>query len=176
MIAFPEQPCVSFGRRRLERSTHRTIDCNRSRASDEEATRRSRECMAFRSAAHREQVSNARWREERSAERRRHTPSVEPAEIPAGEPLLSVQNRQLAHHLMGPSSLLPVAESVALPPEARWNAMTDYPAAIPMFAIQQLRCPKCRAHEACAHLAGAYTQEVRLLRMRSRRTNRRTVG
>ena len=24
--------------------------------------------------------------------------------------------------------------------------MTDYPAAIPMFAIQQLRCPKCRAH------------------------------
>src|SRR5258707_916689 len=23
--------------------------------------------------------------------------------------------------------------------------MTDYPAAIPMFAIQQLRCPKCRA-------------------------------
>jgi hypothetical protein len=40
----------------------------------------------------------------------------------------------------------PVTESVALPPEARWNAMTDYPAAIPMFAIQQLRCPKCRAH------------------------------
>jgi hypothetical protein len=23
--------------------------------------------------------------------------------------------------------------------------MTDYPAAIPLFAIQQLRCPKCRA-------------------------------
>src|SRR5258708_16115210 len=41
--------------------------------------------------------------------------------------------------------LLPVTESVALPPEARWNAMTDYPAAIPLFAIQQLRCPKCRA-------------------------------
>src|SRR5258705_7443218 len=45
-----------------------------------------------------------------------------------------------------PLRLLPVTESVALPPEARWNAMTDYPAAIPMFAIQQLRCPKCRAH------------------------------
>ncbi len=39
----------------------------------------------------------------------------------------------------------PVTESVALPPEARWNAMSDYPAAIPLFAIQQLRCPKCRA-------------------------------
>ena len=47
--------------------------------------------------------------------------------------------------ITAPLRLLPVTESVALPPEARWNAMTDYPAAIPMFAIQQLRCPKCRA-------------------------------
>jgi len=40
--------------------------------------------------------------------------------------------------------------------------MTDYPAAIPLFAIQQLRCPKMpRAHEACAHLAGAYRIEFR---------------
>src|SRR5256712_12291476 len=45
----------------------------------------------------------------------------------------------------------PVTESVALPPEARWNAMTDYPAAIPLFAIQQLRCPKCRARMKLAH-------------------------
>ena len=40
-----------------------------------------------------------------------------------------------------PLRLLPVTESVALPPEARWNAMTDYPVAIPVFAIRQLRCP-----------------------------------
>jgi hypothetical protein len=39
----------------------------------------------------------------------------------------------------------PVTESVVLPPEARWNAMTDYPAAILLSAIQKLRCPKCRA-------------------------------
>jgi hypothetical protein len=30
---------------------------------------------------------------------------------------------------------LPVTESFALPPVPRWNAMTDYPAAIPLLAI-----------------------------------------
>src|SRR5713101_1197467 len=53
--------------------------------------------------------------------------------------------------ITAPYRLLPVTESVALPPEARWNAMTDYPAAIPLFAIQQLRCPKCRARMKLAH-------------------------
>ena len=61
--------------------------------------------------------------------------------------LKSTQGRK--RNLLIPSPPLfgfyPVTESVALPPEARWNAMTDYPAAIPLFAIQQLRCPKCRA-------------------------------
>ena len=33
---------------------------------------------------------------------------------------------------------LSVTESFALPPDLRWNAMTDYPAAIPLLAIQRL--------------------------------------
>jgi hypothetical protein len=46
-----------------------------------------------------------------------------------------------------------VTESVVLPPEARWNAMTDYPAAIQLSAIQQLRCPKCRARMKLARVS-----------------------
>ena len=56
-----------------------------------------------------------------------------------------------------PYRLSSVTESVALPPEARWNAMTDYPAAIPLFAIQQLRCPKCRARMKLARVSSGPT-------------------
>jgi hypothetical protein len=31
--------------------------------------------------------------------------------------------------------------------------MTDYPAAIPLLALQQLRCPKCRARMMLAGIA-----------------------
>ena len=31
--------------------------------------------------------------------------------------------------------------------------MTDYPAAIPLLAIQQLRCPKCRTRMVLARIA-----------------------
>jgi hypothetical protein len=31
--------------------------------------------------------------------------------------------------------------------------MTDYPAAIPLLAIQQLRCPKCRTRMMLARIA-----------------------
>jgi hypothetical protein len=31
--------------------------------------------------------------------------------------------------------------------------MTDYPAAIPLFAIQQLRCPKCRTRMKLARIS-----------------------
>jgi hypothetical protein len=31
--------------------------------------------------------------------------------------------------------------------------MTDYPAAIPLLAIQQLRCPKCRTHMMLARIS-----------------------
>ena len=74
----------------------------------------------------------------------------------------------------------PVTESVALPPEARWNAMTDYPAAIPMFAIQQLRCPKCRARMKLARTSpgptGFELKRFDCSECDQRRTNRRTVG
>jgi len=49
--------------------------------------------------------------------------------------------------------LLSVTESVALAPEARWNAMTDYPAAIQLSAIQHLRCPRCRARMKLARVS-----------------------
>jgi hypothetical protein len=48
---------------------------------------------------------------------------------------------------------LPVTESFALPPDPGWNAMTDYPAAIPLLAIQQLRCPKCRTRMRLARIS-----------------------
>ena len=35
--------------------------------------------------------------------------------------------------------------------------MTDYPAAIPLFAIQQLRCPKCRARMKLARTSAGPT-------------------
>ena len=35
--------------------------------------------------------------------------------------------------------------------------MTDYPAAIPLFAIQQLRCPKCRARMKLARVSSGPT-------------------
>src|ERR1700674_706255 len=51
--------------------------------------------------------------------------------------------------------------------------MTDYRVAIPLLATAPL--PEMpNAHDPCAHLAGAYrirTSQVRLLQMRSRRTN-----
>ena len=47
----------------------------------------------------------------------------------------------------------PVTESFALPPDPGWNAMTDYPAAIPLLAIQRLRCPKCRTHLTLARIS-----------------------
>ena len=59
--------------------------------------------------------------------------------------------------ITAPYRLSSVTESVALPPEARWNAMTDYPAAIPLFAIQQLRCPKCRARMKLARVSSGPT-------------------
>lgn len=31
--------------------------------------------------------------------------------------------------------------------------MTDYPAAIPLLAIQRLRCPKCQTHMTFAHMS-----------------------
>ena len=48
---------------------------------------------------------------------------------------------------------LPVTESFALPPDPGWNAMTDYPAAIPLLAIQQLRCPICRTRMRLARIS-----------------------
>ena len=48
---------------------------------------------------------------------------------------------------------LPVTESFALPPDPGWNAMTDYPAAIPLLAIQQLHCPKCRTRMRLARIS-----------------------
>jgi hypothetical protein len=39
---------------------------------------------------------------------------------------------------------LPVTESFALPPDLKVECMTDYLAAIPLLAIQRLRCPKCQ--------------------------------
>jgi len=48
---------------------------------------------------------------------------------------------------------LPVTESFVLPPDPGWNAMTDYPAAIPLLAIQQLRCPKCRTRMRLARIS-----------------------
>jgi hypothetical protein len=48
---------------------------------------------------------------------------------------------------------LPVTESFALPPDPGWNAMTDYPAAIPLLAIQQLHCPECRTRMRLARIS-----------------------
>jgi hypothetical protein len=56
-----------------------------------------------------------------------------------------------------PCGRLPVTESFALPPDPRWNAMTDYPAAIPLLAIQQLRCPKCRTRMRLARISPGRT-------------------
>jgi hypothetical protein len=57
--------------------------------------------------------------------------------------------------------------------------MTRLPSCNPTFRIQQLRCPKCLAPMKLAHTSlGPYrirTSHVRLLQMRSRRTNRDTV-
>lgn len=46
-----------------------------------------------------------------------------------------------------------MTESFALPPDQGWNAMTDYPAAIPLLAIQQLHCPKCRTRMRLARIS-----------------------
>jgi hypothetical protein len=35
----------------------------------------------------------------------------------------------------------------------RSNAMTDYPAAIPLLAIRELRCPKCRMRMMLARIS-----------------------
>lgn len=35
----------------------------------------------------------------------------------------------------------------------RSNAMTDYPAAIPLLAIRELRCPKCRTRMTLARIS-----------------------
>ena len=35
----------------------------------------------------------------------------------------------------------------------RGNAMTDYPAAIPLLAIERLRCPKCRTRMMLARIS-----------------------
>jgi hypothetical protein len=55
--------------------------------------------------------------------------------------------------ITAPRWRLPVTESFALPPDPGWNAMTDYPAAIPLLAIQQLRCPKCRTRMRLARIS-----------------------
>jgi hypothetical protein len=55
--------------------------------------------------------------------------------------------------ITAPRWRLPVTESFALPPDPRWNAMTDYPAAIPLLAIQRLRCPKCRTRMRLARIS-----------------------
>jgi hypothetical protein len=34
----------------------------------------------------------------------------------------------------------------------RWNTMTDYPAVIPLLAIQRLRCPKCQTRMRLAQI------------------------
>ena len=63
---------------------------------------------------------------------------------------------------------LPVTESFALPPDPRWNAMTDYPAAIPLLAIQRPVPEMPNAHDACAHLAGALMEPTCSSEFRSR--------
>jgi hypothetical protein len=44
-------------------------------------------------------------------------------------------------------------ESLATPPDLMWNAMTDYLAAIPLLAIQHLRCSKCKTRMMLAHIS-----------------------
>ena len=55
--------------------------------------------------------------------------------------------------ITAPLRRLSVTESFALPPDLRWIAMTKYPAAIPLLAIQGLRCPKCRSRMMLARIA-----------------------
>src|SRR5882724_8331444 len=37
-------------------------------------------------------------------------------------------------------------------PDPRWRTMVDFPAAIPLLAIQRLRCPKCQARMTLARI------------------------
>jgi hypothetical protein len=48
---------------------------------------------------------------------------------------------------------LTVTEGCALPPDRGWNAMTDYPAAIPLLGIHRLRCPNCRTRMKPAQIS-----------------------
>ena len=53
-----------------------------------------------------------------------------------------------------PYRLSSVTESVALPPEARWHAMTNpnSTAAIPLIAIESRQCLKCQGPMVLAHI------------------------
>jgi hypothetical protein len=81
------------------------------------------------------------------------------------------------HHR--PFRPLPVTESVALPARSKVECNDRLPSCNPTVRDSATPLPKMPgAHEVCAHLAGAYriwTSHVRLLQMRSRRTNRDTV-
>jgi hypothetical protein len=58
-----------------------------------------------------------------------------------------------AGSITAPLRHLPVTESVALQPEPRVETMTYHLAAIPLLAIQRLRCPKCRTRMVFARIS-----------------------
>ena len=73
----------------------------------------------------------------------------------------------------------PATESFALPPDLKVECNDRLPSCNPAARNSATSLPEMpNAHEACAHLTGAYriwTSHVRLLQMRSRRTNRYSV-
>jgi hypothetical protein len=52
-----------------------------------------------------------------------------------------------------PRRHLPVTESFALSPDLEVEPMPDYPAVIPLLAIQRLRCPKCQMRMTLARIS-----------------------
>ncbi len=74
---------------------------------------------------------------------------------------------------------LPVTESFALPPDLKVECNDRLPSRNPAACNSAAPLPEMpNAHDPCAHLAGAFwirTSQVRLLQMRSRRTNRHSV-
>jgi len=78
-----------------------------------------------------------------------------------------------------PHRHLPVTESFALPPDLKVECNDRLPGRNPAARNSATPLPEMpNAHDPCAHLAGAYrirTSQVRLLQMRSCRTNRHSV-
>jgi hypothetical protein len=73
----------------------------------------------------------------------------------------------------------PVTESFALPPDLKVECNDRLPSRNPTARNSETPLPEMpNAHDACAHLAGAYRirgSHVRLLQMRARRKNRHSV-